>query len=63
MRAMTEPMAAAHSDADSPSSGSPVRSASCGRVRLEISAPLRFCVMSALWNLLEWQYKARNPKT
>ena len=33
------------------------------RVRLEISTPLCFRVMSLWWSFLEWQYKARNPKT
>lgn len=32
------------------------------RVRLEISAPLCFRIMSSWWSLLEWTYKARNPK-
>ena len=33
------------------------------RVRLEISAPLCFRVMSLWWRLMEWQYEARNLKT
>ena len=33
------------------------------RVRLEISAPFCFRVMSMWWNLLEWQHRVRNPKT
>gem|GEM_PF-1851650 len=30
------------------------------RVRLEISAPRRFRVMSVWWRLLDWQYETRN---
>ena len=32
------------------------------RVRLEISTPLCFRVMSLWWSILEWQYKAKNPR-